>query len=275
MFSKACIPLDGSYLAEEVLPYLQHLMPPDRSELLLISNLVDTSGEMKEYLRQIARHLPFARVETQITDGEVAGSILEASTEFGADLIALSSHGRSGIARAALGSVAHQIVQAARQPVFLAPPQVAPAHRFARILVPLDGSELSQRALPLAQTVAGFADCEIVLMTAIEQVTSSQLDDLQNNGTASPEATDVVAEAQRNLAEVKYDMSYARCTTRLAAGKPAQTILAISEHEEIDLIVQCTHGRTGYDLWRHGSVASELMHSSTVPILIIGGAPIP
>jgi nucleotide-binding universal stress UspA family protein len=200
------VPLDGSALAEQALPYAQALATLLSANVRLLQviskvdpyNLVmyeshlltqpvsasnapssDQSPSV-EFLRQQANDYLAARadrlrkaaleVETQVQFGNAAEVIVEVAQAQQAEMIVMASHGYSGLKRWALGSVADKVLHAATTPVFLVRGSSEPALIAAplkRILVPLDGSALARQALPVAVELATHARAELVLLTAV------------------------------------------------------------------------------------------------------------
>jgi len=141
MFRKILVPLDGSSFAEEALPHARELAECGGGEIVLarvdepyepppgifvpataIPEVVRLSAG--EYLEQLVSRLRLAglKVESTVLDGKVADAILKYAREEGVDLIAMSTHGRTGISRLLMGSVAEQIVHGAPCPVLLIRP---------------------------------------------------------------------------------------------------------------------------------------------------------
>jgi len=142
MFKKILVPLDGSSFAEEALPHARELAECGGAEIVLarvdepyepppgifvpataIPEVVRLSAG--EYLEQLVSRLRLAgiKVESAVLDGKVADAILKYAGEEGVDLIVMSTHGRTGISRLLMGSVAEQIVHGAHCPVLLMRPQ--------------------------------------------------------------------------------------------------------------------------------------------------------
>lgn len=149
---------------------------------------------------------------------------------------------------------------------------------FERILVPLDGSPRAEQALPVAARLAHASGGSVVLV----QVASPPID--YGGGLApAPLLTEQVieeelAEATNYLETVSQSHTLAgiNTTTEVLFGLPAQIILAIAESRAADLIVICSHGRTGFKRWVMGSVAHRIAHQSPVPVLVLRqGEPVP
>lgn len=144
MYKKILVPLDGSPLAEAVLPHVQALAESLGAEIILLrvavnpaaefafsdpslaSDVVDTmEAETLDYIQSIRARLQRAGLRTSflIREGSTAETILVVAEEIHADLIAMSTHGRSGVSRWLLGSIADRVVHHSPIPVFLIRPQ--------------------------------------------------------------------------------------------------------------------------------------------------------
>ncbi|RME61010.1 MAG: universal stress protein, partial [Caldilineae bacterium] len=191
MYKKIAIPLDGSPFSERILGYLPGLVTPHQTELVLLHvielshyvslmapdalHTVDMGHWRQEgeaYLKRVQGELRDQgyQVKARTIEGDVAGAICDAADQEDVDLIAMTTHGRSGFQNLLLGSVADRVVRTARQPVFLVRPQrdAKPRIPLQRLLVPLDGSELAELALPQAIGLAKANRGEIWLLQAIE-----------------------------------------------------------------------------------------------------------
>lgn len=144
---------------------------------------------------------------------------------------------------------------------------------FQHIVVPLDGSPHAERALLVAARIAHASGGSILLL----QVVSPPLDFIGGLAAGALITGNVVelaiAEATRYLKTVAMSevMAGITTTTEVMYGSPAQDILAYAEAQEADLIVLCSHGRTGFTQWVLGSVAHQLVHQSAVPVLVLNG----
>ena len=135
MFKRILVPLDGSPLAETVLPQVQELIQALGAELFLLRvttahvfpGVDPTAGEVdvvqhaEAYVAAVAARLRTAglSVQTAVRYGEAADEILAHIGDNAIDLVAMSTHGRSGLSRLLLGSVAEHVVRHAPVPVLL------------------------------------------------------------------------------------------------------------------------------------------------------------
>ena len=144
---------------------------------------------------------------------------------------------------------------------------------FKRILVPLDGSPLSERALPSATALAGKSGSEILLLRVLDIPKP-------NPPTSHPEVTTGWERQARACAHQKAQ-SYLDAQQQevyrqgnevralMHDGSPAEDILQVAGSEKVDLIVMSTHGRGGLALWSLGSVADKVARHSPCPVLLV------
>ncbi len=140
---------------------------------------------------------------------------------------------------------------------------------FQRILVPLDGSPRAEQALPVAARIARTSVGSIALL----QVVSPSID---YGGGMAPMVTEEIIKARFDEASSYLDRVAKACelagietTTEVMFGLPAQDILAVAESRPVDLIIMCSHGRTGFTRWVLGSVAQKVTHHCPVPVLVL------
>jgi len=142
---------------------------------------------------------------------------------------------------------------------------------FERILVPLDGSPRAEQALPVATRIARASGGSLILL----QVVSPPID-YGGGLTQTPLMTEQVIETELAMSSGYLDrvtkareLAEIETTTEVMFGLPAQDILAIAESRSVDLIVMCSHGRTGFTRWVLGSVAQKIAHHCPVPVLVL------
>jgi nucleotide-binding universal stress UspA family protein len=129
MYERILVPVDGSETAEAILPFAEKVAGPLDAEVILLHVLADAKGgfvfpnraEAVEYLNSLAERLTDKglRVRTGIRLGPVPKAILAAADKWNVDLIAMATHGWSGLRRLVLGSVAETVLRAARVPVLM------------------------------------------------------------------------------------------------------------------------------------------------------------
>src|SRR5918912_701310 len=159
------------------------------------------------------------------------------------------SHGRSGLARFALGSVAERLVRHGTAPVLLVH-AFGPPITLQHAVVPLDGSAPAEAALRVVKGLAPDVVREVTLVRVIE----------------GPEQR---AEAERYLAEAaqQLQVDHLACRQQVERGNVAQVILDVAGPDK--LVVMATHGRSGLTRWALGSVADRVAHGGVGAVLLV------
>jgi nucleotide-binding universal stress UspA family protein len=296
MITRILIPLDGSMMAEQVVPYartfarglkipVELLAVVDAGALLtsverarLFDNLAEQeSHKSKEYLERIAERFAGSRVKRSVGQGIAAEAIIEKATADNSTLIAMTTHGRSGLNRWLLGSVAEKVLRATTNPLLL----VRAVHEgktegeatLKSIVVPLDGSELAEHALPTVIEIAKKLRLEVFLFRAYSNpygsftggagLYAANLDALM--ASVRDEARNYLEEKMAELGKQGVDeMSYL-----LQEGVAPDEIVSVGSHTPESLIVMCSHGRSGVKRWVLGSVTETVVRHSDSPVLVL------
>jgi nucleotide-binding universal stress UspA family protein len=278
---RVLVPLDGSELAEAILPLLESPQHPWGSEVVLIRSVtVDVATnpsaetEAGDYLAAQARRLERAgvRVRCEVWHGDPSQAILNAAVRGRVGLIAMTTHGWRGRDRLRFGSVAESVVREARVPVLLVRGRVRwPADRPPRILVPLDGSTLSAAVLTVIARLPWPLHGVVELLHVLEAPATGL--DLPPSLTA--------AEAQRAAARNYLERVAARLAGKgfevewVVLEGPAPTTIAQRVVDRgTDLVAMTTHGRSGVARLLLGSVAEQVLRRVDVPVLL-WKAPVP
>lgn len=304
MFRSILVPLDGSELAEQALPLALGIAKRTRAQLTLLQVLplineplvlenrvisVEEEFELLQnhaqaYLNGVVERLrPIAQEDAEPVTmkveslvGDAAPAIADYASKNQVDLIVMATHGRTGLGRWALGSVTDKVRQLTRTPMLVVRPRAGEPVRFQplpapeRILVPLDGSELAEHAIPFATEIATLCQSELLLMRVAtlpaasyytEELAALKLE-LWRNAVA--ETRDYL---QATAARLK-DQGF-KVRTIIGRHQPADSIIAMAERCGADLIVMTTHGRSGLSRIVYGSVADRVVRCSTCPVLVI------
>lgn len=305
MFTRVLVPLDGSPRAERAVPVAAKIAAANHGTVVLVrvmtlpivygaalvpSLSVETMEaermECTGYLSDIT-NLPALMnlgTETVVMQGVPAQSILEATSSKKADLVVMTSHGRTGLSRWMLGSVAQQIAHHAPVPVLVLRaegPTLATQHpdveHLPRLLVPLDGSPLAEAALEPAAELTAVLSPEPALHLAL---VVSPYEAVEAN---MPEAL-VVDGAKSYLGKIasrlKSEHPELSVTWSVGVGLDiAETLIRIAERGDdtegagvfggCDAIAIATHGRTGFARWALGSITERVLHSTKLPLLIV------
>lgn len=263
MNEKILVPLDGSPFAERVLPLAQDLTRQRGAELHLYHALEhpEKTQQCQDYLSGLTQRIEESGLScrSEMEAGKAGDNLLKKSGTV--DLIVMSSHGRSDYDRLVMGSVAEKVVRGSECPVLVVKERLPRLRDIRRILVPVDGFELSLYALPEALRLAGDLGAELVLCQ-INEAVGVDLGLLSRE----KEEEEMREHLQKVADAIEFDGG-----VRLVCdfGSAARTLLSVVERENVDLVVMSSHGRGGFNRWLCGSVAENLTRHSTSPVLLV------
>lgn len=295
MYSRLLVPLDGSRLAESVLPAVERLAKVGHATVLLLHVVerdapaavhgdrhLTTVSQADPYLEELAQRLRSAglTVETHAhpaPEGDVARSIVEHTGEQRADLIILCTHGRSKMRDLLFGRIAQQVLRRGTTPVLLIRPRddgTVASFEPRTVLIPLDGSPASEAALPPAGELAAAFGVTLHLVTIVPTPETLR-GDRQAVGTLLPAATRAELDLEQSDAETYLhrlgaDMSgFAPVTIEVLRGDIGAALAERASVPDIGLVVMATHGRAGLQAVWGGSVVAQLLTRLRAPILLI------
>jgi len=282
------VPLDGSELAEQALPLAGTIATKRKAELVLTTAIatgdrwVDGMGRrwqaeeqaaVESYLRTIVERLKQKRVpaRARVDWGRPHIVIGTVADQEDADFIVMTTHGRSGVSRWTMGSIADKVLRTTSRPLILihATTHARVPENVQRILVPLDGSELAEAALPQAEQFARSMSASLVLVRAVVppailytgEFVPGDLPDLEGLEAAANAYLDRTAEPIRERG--------LQVGVAVGVGVPAEVILNVCRDHGANLIVMTTHGRSGVDRWMFGSVADAVVRHVRLPVLVV------
>lgn len=278
MFSKILVPLDGSSLALRILNPLERLLRASPTEVTLLRvveprNAVDHDQlpaaelDLKAQLREVQEVIgPGTQVHTIVVRGDPADQIVRYAADTGQELVAMSTHGRTGVDRVVRGSVAERVLRSCEVPVLLCSPLAfASRHaaQFATILVPLDGSERAERVLPFVQRIATAHDSQVKLLRVEPLVVSELPSPILTGSLWDPQPL----EQSLRPAVDRLESAGLKADACAAYGVVAAEVLRASEG--VDLLAMTTHGRSGLSRWWFGSVAETVLRQARCPLLVV------
>ena len=298
-FRSILVPLDGSPFAEQAVPLASRIAQPAGGKLRLalvhglppapidpVGAKLFTSIELatrkseRSYLRGIQARLREGgmRLSSAVTLTGTAGPALAQYVgEMGIDLVVMATHGRGGVRRAWLGSVADHLIRTLRVPVLLVRPregEPGPARPpgMGQILVPLDGSPLAEEALDAAAALARIWDTELTLLQVVPPVLPSHDLALPVPSAYDEELTAMCrTQAQDYLDDVieRLRGQGLRATGVAVVGwNTVDSILDVARPERAAAVVLATHGRGGLRRLALGSVADKVVRGADVPVLV-------
>jgi nucleotide-binding universal stress UspA family protein len=299
MFSRLLIPLDGSEVAERVLPYSRFLatrlnLPP---ELLTVIDITDVASRIpaektpffadflekfrqrsKEYLKVKANTFEGVPSNCIVEQGAPAETIIEKAAADRGTLINMATHGYSGIKRWLLGSVAEKVLRGATNPLLL-----VRAREGARtdaeadlrsVIVALDGSELAERVLPVVADLAKRLPLHVILFRAYSLPASALAVEPEAAYLVSDEKLiaglrDQAVDYLQKKAEAIKQNGVENVSVVAEYGLAADEIIALAKKTPQNLIAMCTHGYSGARRWVLGSVTETVVRHSEHPVLVI------
>jgi len=287
------VPLDGSELAEAALPYAAAFAKSTGAGLVLVTvretiedglagllpDVIEDLFQKEEryyegYLASAGKKAMRSGVpvEALTLSGKPADEILALMQKRRARMLVLATHGRSGLGRWVYGSVAADLVQRAPVPTLIVGPNCLQGRtgtvRIRRILVPLDGSELSEQALRPAGELAEALGASIVLAQVLSWASQAFAFDVPSV-TAAQIDQELTRASQEYLARVANRVKTAKpVRTRALHGMPADALMDLVADEKIDLVVMGSHGRGGLTRAALGSVADRMLQSQA-PVLLV------
>lgn len=313
MFRRILVPLDGSRRAEVAIPAAARLAQATHGAVILMSSIVPLTpygpyittpsgpastqssrerDQLLSYLKRVGASEALAglTVETRVTEGPAAESILTTSESENADLIAICARGATGFHRWKLGGVSQHVVRQSDRPVLLLPDpapgaepttipdQLASVHR---VLVPLDGSLFAESALPAAIAFLAALAPQTGELHALQVISPFTAETLGlHQDFLLREANERLAQRIQPLGHGSTEYLHLSLTSSTALDADAAArIIAVAEPEDdhndgpapqgYDLIAMATHGRTGVLRWTLGSITERVIQTTRRPMLIV------
>jgi nucleotide-binding universal stress UspA family protein len=285
MYTSILVPLDGSTLAEGVLPYAKFLasslqLPVD----LLHVNDPETATpaayaiQGADYLKEVAATFPTSlTVNCSEQNGRAAEVIVDSASRDSATLITMATHGRSGVQRWLLGSVAQKVLQAAINPVLIIRPkqetQVSADVRLSAVILPLDGSHLAEKIFPHVVYFANRLKLEIILIRTYALPTIGYF---MATGVSPPAIGEIGAKIKQEVTEylqAKVEQLQAegieKASFLAVEGSGPEEIIDLAQRTSDNIVAMSTHGRSGMGRWILGSVTDRVVCYCGDPVLVI------
>jgi len=295
MLEHILVPLDGSPLAESVLPHavaLAHAFAPRVSLLHVVQrdvapDMIPTMdpldwqlrrAEAEAYLEEVSARLRAENVQAEATvaEGPSAERIIAYAHDEGADLILLSSHGRGGLSEWNISSVVQKVILRSFLPALIVRAYRPYSGdlgglRYQRVLVPLDGSQRAECVLPLAATLGRYYDATLILAHVVVRPEVPRHTPLTRDELALvnqlTERNRV--EAERYLEELRPQLATTVETRLVVNSNTALALHDLVDQEGADLVVLSAHGYSGEARWPYGSVTLNIIVYGTTPLLIV------
>jgi nucleotide-binding universal stress UspA family protein len=282
------VPLDGSSFAEQALPIAIEIAQAAQADIRLV--LVHQPAPRGTKARLAALKAERAYLQHVATRGnEITGTPLTAVTLTGAvvaalrghidragiDLVVMTTHGRGILERAWLGSVADALVRTVDVPILLIRPAektpTAARLEVARLLVPLDGSPLSEQIIPPAVAMARLLGAEVSLVQLVTPVELAGDFPPASAGYDASLTTLVEQQAKDYLDSLADSLRSEGLVVTTASGitsSPATGILDLVRDPAVGMVALATHGRGGLQRALLGSVADKIIRGTDRPVLV-------
>jgi len=293
------VPLDGSPLAECVLPHVMAIAPVMNARVTLVHVLENPQNgrgtpvvdpvdwhlqkqNSEKYLEQMAARLHksgMMGVEHSILEGNPAGAIIEFARNNNVDLITLSTHGRSGLSGWNVSSVVQKILLRSYKSTLLvrayqSTTATTTKIRYKRLFIGLDYSPRAEYILPLAISLAQYHKSQLILETVIQRPQTLHRFPLSDQET---EWVDQFVEKNREAAShyfqqllTQFSMKGLKVKTDITVGDNAIAILHdMAEEANADLVMLVAHGQSGERRWPYGSVTTSFIAYGNTPLMIM------
>ena len=302
MINHILVPLDGSILAECVLPHVAAIAPVTHARVTLLHVLQQPQNgggapvdpvewhlqkqNSEKYLEGIVNRLSesgILGVEAIILEGNPAGSVIDFARSNKVDLIALSTHGNSGLSGWNVSGVVQKILLRSYKSTLLVrayvpSPRETTKIRYKRLFVGMDCSARSEYVLPFAINLAQFYKSQLILEAVIEKPR------IINRMPMSQEITDLsnqFAEINQKAASSYFKQLLAQFSTKdlkikthISVGDNAISVLHdMAEESNADLVLLVAHGETGERRWPYGSVTTSFIAYGNTSLLIMQDLP--
>lgn len=304
MFDSILVPLDGSLLAECVLPHTVALSQAFGAKAILLRvldknqaresaqmfdllNWQITKTEAKLYLDKVASRIHKSSIPTQevVLEGLVAETITDYAQGQNMNLIVLSSHGRTGLSQWGISSVTQKIIFSAPTSVLIVRAQQPALNElelkrppYQKIMVPLDGSWRAENVLPMVTALARQHKSEIHIVHVVKTPEMARHMPLVREDIEL--SNRVVArnreEAIRYLDQMRSHSPLAGIEVKthlLTSDNPAGALHDLVDSEHIDIVTLSAHGYSGNNQWPYGSMVSNFILYSKVPLLVVQDLP--
>ncbi|HZT07506.1 MAG TPA: universal stress protein [Chloroflexota bacterium] len=277
MIHRILFPTDGSAFAERALPTAAAIAAAQGAEIFLVRvtappawltmDGVAGDGISPELYQQVTDELheeahrnldrlagilraQDIKASVRLLEGSTYAALLDYEAQVEPELVIMATHGHTGLARFALGSVADVMVREGTAPVLLVRSFGKEVVSLESALVPLDGSALAEQSLPLVETLAGKPLQRVFLLSVV--------DTPQERADAWSYLIQIVLRLANTPLHLDFDVQVGRVVERIA-----------ERARRMDLVMMATHGRGGFDRLRHGSVATAMVAESPAPVLLV------
>lgn len=293
MYRRILVPLDGSAFAEAALPLALELSRRTGADIRLVTVLEPVTSYAYEgwegaaqdwtqrYLEDVLERIEDdaeGEVDHVVRNGHTVDTLQQEAEDWGADLVVMASHGRGALSRLWLGSVADGFIRQTNLPLLVVRPEEKAerpddfSHSFRTILVPLDGSELSETALEhaiefgelfgatyhLTRVVSYPVDLASPYLPHTTQMNREVVEDAKRS------AATYLENRAASLRERDLDVT----TSVVTDPQPGRGVIAEVDEAKADMVAMSTHGRRGLSRVMLGSTADKVLRGLHKPLLL-------
>lgn len=278
MYDRILVPVDGSNSATVALDHALEIATDHDATVTLLyvadtnkpsqtragTNVVDVLEREGDEIVSDARERAAdsdAPATTDVVQGMPYDAIVDYAERKDVDLVAMGTHGRDGLKRYVVGSVAERVVNTAPMPVLTVRAiDDLPVYPYESVLVPTDGSEHATTALRTGAAVAKRHDATLHLLAVLED---GLLGSVGGGSDRERQARDLIEDAKSMATDTGVD----NVVTAVESGSVPTEITSYTEAAEVDLVVMGTHGRTGLDERLLGSITERVLRTASAPVL--------
>lgn len=245
--------------------HLLHAMSPPQEDVPFPGE-----QEAREALEASAAGIEWNQVVHRVERGiNAAPTILEYAEANDVDLIVMGSHGRRGFRRLLLGSVTSEVVRMSPIPVLVVrhEPDAEPPRSVDRVVVPVDFSAATDRAVRIAVELATTFDAPIELLHAVEPIPYMQM-----AYPISVDTSEFEAQAQSRLDEMSASLEFSGdVRARAVVGLTEDVVAEAAGRSDAPLVVMSSHGQSGVARVLLGSTTERLLRQAPCPVLVVRG----
>jgi len=235
--------------------------------------------ELQAYLEQTVEHLQKSGLDASqaLLEGKPAESIIDFARLNNVDLIALSTHGRTGLSGWNVSSVVQKVLLRSYRSVLLARAYMCTSTdeiKYKRLFIGSDGSARAEFMLPVAISLAQFHKSEVILGTVVQK---PQLIQRMPPSEEASKLIDQLTDENQKIAAHYHE----QLTTQLSLkGISVKSTVAVADHavsalhdmvdeSQADLVMLVAHGESGERRWPYGSIATSFISHGSTPLMIM------
>ena len=294
MFERILLPLDGSELAETAIPYVRdlagqleaevyllHACPPEHKEYLRMHQLYlnNIAENLRQTIKENWQPSEEPKIQVEVIPDDPVKVIFDYVKQKSISMVALTSHGTTGLRAWAMGSVADKVVRGVGVPTLLIrikEGRIIPEKKglIQKILLPLDTSDASSISVPYAVQLAKKLKASIALFSMVQTIYAQNMFGMGGGIAVNLDSIDVETKKYtegylQGIADEIQKAGVDVTQTSFVSMDAAYEILEMEKKIQPDLVVMATRGRSNIARWALGSVAEKVLREGDRPILMV------